>query len=93
MPTPMHADIDPAEMKAAKAEIKEAMMRRYAHVGRSPAAVYGAMTTVTAELLAEMTVFAAKDEAHAKHLCGLVTTLIETHAEKIWKHKSAKRAK
>ena len=85
-------EIDPAEMAAAKAEIKEAMIRRYAQDGRSAAAVYGAMTTVTAELLAEMTASAARDGVHAKHLCDLVTVLIKNHAAKMWQLKSAKSA-
>lgn len=87
----MREEIDPAEMAAAKAEIKEAMIRRYAQDGRSPAAVYGAMTTVTAELLAEMTASAARDEEHAKRLCEIVTALIVAHASRSWKRKVAHR--
>ena len=86
----MAAEIDPAEMAAAKAEIRAAMLRRYAEDGRSPAAVYGAMTTVTAELLAEMTAAAARDEAHVRSLCGIMIALIESHALKVWKIKAAK---
>ena len=59
--------------------------------GRSSQAVYGAMTTVASELLAEMTAAGAKSEDHVLHLCSIVQAIIESHAIKCFRHRQEKR--
>ena len=60
------------ETQAAKAEVMEALKRRFRADGRSPELMFGFMSTIVAEVLADMIFAAAKDEPHAERLMQIV---------------------
>lgn len=61
-----------SETQAAKAEVMEALKRRFRTDGRSPADLFGLMSTIAGEVLADMIFSAAKDQAHAERLLAIV---------------------
>jgi hypothetical protein len=66
-----------SEIQAIKIEVSEAIKRRLNDDGRSPAALYGITTVALAELVADITFAAAKDQNHARKLLNIIIALIE----------------
>lgn len=81
----MPREFDPAEMAAAKIEVREALVRRYAEDGRSPAEIFGVMTRLLCELLGEAIGSGGRDRAHRAHLSDLMHVQIADMAEKMAK--------
>lgn len=76
------------ETQAAKAEVMDALRRRFRTDGRDPAMLFGLMSATVGEVLADMIFSAAKNEDHADNLLEIVNVMIKAR----WSRLAAREA-